>query len=414
MENNNPTQPARGGLLSFLKTHKKAITLLVGLAISAYFLWASTRQVVLKDFLSELKNFHAWWLVPSLVVFYFSMYLRAVRWGLLFEPHHKIKGYQAFPPLMVGFGFNCILPRVGEVARAVVVGTRYKTGIPTALATVVAERIIDAATLMGLLAFSLMTLPPFDEKMKVEIWNSSVTGAQFNFYKMAIIKLSIFLVVGVIVFMIPLTQRLLHQIIRALPIRPAVLGCARGAALVLPLAGVRRIMSGMSEKFNPQAEERVKHVLGNTLNHFAQGFHALQQPWVLVQILAHSIVLWILIGWSNQFVAKGFGIPMSLAQAEAQMVMIGIFIMIPAAPGYWGLYEAGAIFGLLLFGNITEDQKSLALAYALVIHLVQYLPIIAMGLFFSWRLQVRPTSAEAVLAPKHGHLAVEAPPTAVK
>lgn len=348
-------------MVSFLKKNKKSLMFIVGLAITAVSLWYTTRQVVLKDFIAEMKSFNYVWLIPAFIVFYYSMYLRAVRWGLLFRPHHHIKGYEAFAPLMICFGFNGLLPgRVGEVARAYVIGTRKKTGVPTALATVVAERILDAATLMGLLAFSLSVLPKVDPAMKVDIWGYSVSGLQFNQLKVKIVILSAILVIGVIVFMIRLTQIVMHAVIDALPL--------------------------VSVKFRGQ--------LHKTLEHFAMGFHALQQPWVLAQIAFHSLVLWVMIGISNQMVARGFGLHMSLAQAEAQMVMIGIFITIPAAPGYWGLYEAGTIFSMLVLRIVpaTSQGQSLALAYSLMIHLLQYVPIVIAGLYFAWKMQLKPAA----------------------
>lgn len=339
---------------------KKTIMLVIGFAVMIVALWWSTRNVKLQDFIGELKNFQAWWLIPALATFYYSMYLRAVRWGLLFRPHHHFKGYQVFRPLMLCFGFNCVLPgRVGEVARAVVVGK--KTGLPTALATVVAERIIDASTLMGLLAFSLMVLPKVDPAMNVQVWDYAVSGAQFNKLKAKIVLLSIVLVVGVIVFMIPLTQRILHGVIRRLPVG-----------------------------------ERFQAKLHHILTHFAQGFHALKEPGVMARILVHSVVLWVLIGVSNLMIAKGFNMPMNLAQAEAQMVITAIFITLPATPGYWGLFEAGMIFSSLVLGIVRAEQQSLALAYALVVHIVQYLPIVVMGLIFAWQLNMKPAAVEAV------------------
>ena len=124
-----------------------------GLAVTAFFLWLSTRNVKAADVGLAFRKFHWIWMLPGLVGFYYSMYLRAVRWGLLFRPHHDLKGYQVFRPLMICFAFNSILPgRVGEFARAWLVGRRKEIGVTTALATVVAERLLDAVTLLGMLA----------------------------------------------------------------------------------------------------------------------------------------------------------------------------------------------------------------------------------------------------------------------
>lgn len=343
-----------------MKKYKNHVMFGVGLIVTAVMLYLSTRNVSLQGFIGEMKNFHPIWLIPALLTFYYSMYLRAVRWGLFFRPHHDLKGYQVFRPLMVCFGFNCLFPaRVGEVVRAWLVGTRNKTGVPTALATVVVERVIDAITLVGMLAFSLLVLPPMDPAMKVEVWGTSVSGDQFNHLKTKIVILSIVLVVGVIVFMLPLTQRLLHGSIKRLP-----------------------------------ASDGLKHKLRHLLDQFARGFHALQKPAVLAQIVFHSLALWVLVAFSNQMVAKGFGLNMSLTQAMALMVIVAIFITVPATPGYWGLFEAGTIFTVMIFGNTTRQSQ--ALAFALTLHLVQYVPIVVLGMLFAWQMQVKRTDVAAL------------------
>ena len=108
--------------------------------------------------------------------------------------------------------------------------------------------------------------------------------------------------------------------------------------------------------------------------------------------------IWVLVAVSNIAVAWGFGFDLNLFQSIALMTLIGIAIVIPAAPGYWGLYEAGAIFSLFVLGVLRTDQASLALAFALVIHLVQYIPIVAVGLFFAWQSQIKPVSEDAIEA----------------
>jgi len=55
--------------------------------------------------------------------------------------------------------------------------------------------------------------------------------------------------------------------------------------------------------------------------------------------------------------------------------------MLPAAPGYVGTFEYFTVLGLALFGIGQEA----ALAYALLAHIFQLIPVSAVGLFFAWR-----------------------------
>ena len=56
--------------------------------------------------------------------------------------------------------------------------------------------------------------------------------------------------------------------------------------------------------------------------------------------------------------------------------MICFFISLPFVSGFWGLWEAGGVFALTIFGIDTND----AAGYTLVNHAVQIFPVIIAGL----------------------------------
>jgi uncharacterized membrane protein YbhN (UPF0104 family) len=58
------------------------------------------------------------------------------------------------------------------------------------------------------------------------------------------------------------------------------------------------------------------------------------------------------------------------------MVIICFFIALPSVPGYWGVWEAGGVFALALFGVNQRD----AAGFTLVNHAVQLFPVILIGL----------------------------------
>ncbi|MBI3736222.1 flippase-like domain-containing protein, partial [Candidatus Sumerlaeota bacterium] len=119
---------------------KQKITLLLGAAVSVGCLYWVFKDVDFKQFAQALKSINPLWLCASLALFYWSMYLRAVRWGLLFKPALDLNGRRLFRPIMICFAFNSIMPgRVGELVRALFVSKRENTGLPMAFATVVSE-----------------------------------------------------------------------------------------------------------------------------------------------------------------------------------------------------------------------------------------------------------------------------------
>lgn len=335
---------------------RKIIFLVVSFGITGLALWLATRNIDWGRFGQSFADYELIWLLPGFFFFYYSMYLRAVRWALLFRPHHVFKGHQVFSPMMVCFGLNSVLPgRVGEFARAYLIGKNKDTGISTAVATVVTERIFDGVVLLGLLAGCFMVLPPIDPEFSWTQYGFTLTGEQLSALTRKLTLASGVLAAGVVVFMIPWTQLTIIRVIRALGFIPG----------------------------------NLRHALVNLVGQFAKGFHALAQPWPLVQIIFHSLFLWVLVGASNWVLAFGFGLEVSFVQAMALVTLIGIFILIPAAPGYWGLYEAGGLFSLIIMGIIEPDTEglSIGLAYILLTHIVQYVPIVIIGLTCAWREQ---------------------------
>jgi len=63
------------------------------------------------------------------------------------------------------------------------------------------------------------------------------------------------------------------------------------------------------------------------------------------------------------------------------MVFLVFAVMVPASPGYVGIYHAACVYGLMAF-NI---QKEKALSIALIIHGVNFFPVILMGIYCLWK-----------------------------
>ena len=57
------------------------------------------------------------------------------------------------------------------------------------------------------------------------------------------------------------------------------------------------------------------------------------------------------------------------------MVIICLFIALPSVPGFWGVWEAGGVFAMSIFGVSTNAAAGFTLAN----HGVQVLPVIIVG-----------------------------------
>ena len=66
------------------------------------------------------------------------------------------------------------------------------------------------------------------------------------------------------------------------------------------------------------------------------------------------------------------------------MVIVCFFISLPSVPGWWGLWEAGGVFALSLFGVTAQEAAGFTLAN----HAIQVIPVIIAGLVSAMLLSV--------------------------
>jgi hypothetical protein len=96
--------------------------------------------------------------------------------------------------------------------------------------------------------------------------------------------------------------------------------------------------------------------------------------WVSIQ----TVILWLFMGISNYFVFEAFGFDLPVTASYVLLVVVSISILIPSSPGFVGVYHAGAVWTLTVYGIGKED----ALSFALVLHAAQFFPITLMGLYY--------------------------------
>lgn len=325
------------------------VHLVIGLLISAVFLYIVLKPVKPDDLWNAVRSFRWGWAVPVIALTFLSMYVRAIRWHYLLRSTAVISPRRLFSPLMAGFGVNSILPgRAGEFARAYVLGRRDSLSFSAVFATVIVERIFDSLMLLVLLAVTLTTLN-VDPNMTRTYAGFTITGAMIHSFSRKLAIMCFVLLAGAVVILLPAGRRFFEGLVNR--------------ATFLP--------------------EKIRATLTSILHGFAKGLGSLRDWKASLAVIVLSAAVWVIVGWSMQVVAFGFeGMHMTLAGGIALTVIICIAIVIPAAPGYWGLIELGTIFGMAMLG--IELDTTRAVGYALIMHSLQYFPILGVGLYCLW------------------------------
>lgn len=334
---------------------KTAISFFSGITISLLALYFAFRNVPFADLITYLKSINYLWVVPSTLIVFAGFALRAARWQLILNANHKIGFLSSYHPLIIGFMINCILPgRVGEVARPVILKKKDNVPFSTGLATVVAERIFDLFILIALFIFFLSTAK-IDPNLIIEFGSYSLNSKTLEVVFSGMIKLSVLLFIGIIVVGLDPTRKIINRIIMGLP-------------FVLFFFG-----SSFKKKIQDKVCTPVVHIIEN----FASGFSFIKSPKLILICTIFSVIIWLLGALTYYVFSLGCpGINLSFAKMTSVMLIVCFFIALPSAPGFWGLWEAGGVFAMLLFGVSEKDAAGFTLAN----HAIQIFPVIIMGL----------------------------------
>jgi len=336
---------------------RKRIQFVLSLLVTVVCLWWAFRGVELRKLWEDLRQINYWWLIPFCAVTFLSMYFRAMRWKYLLEPIVDIPSHKVFPPLIICFALNGMLPgRAGEFARAYLVSRDYRARFSSALATVVVERIADGVGLLAMLVV-IFAVVPLNDQLSVQFKNITIDAATLRTLVNRLLVVCVVLLAGTILMLWGPFRRLVQTIIVRLPLLPH------------------------------KIKERIAHFIET----FVHGFHSLRSPRIIFWVVFHTLTVWLTVGWSLSLMSRGFSdLHISFSQGMATAIIICIAIMIPAAPGYWGLYEVGCILSLKMLGVVPLDDAghALALSYSLIVHTFQLVCTIGPGLFFLWRRHV--------------------------
>ncbi len=96
-------------------------------------------------------------LMASMAVGWLAHASRAWRWRYLLEPlGHRLGFWDCYHGVMVGYFMNMFVPRAGEASRAAVLYRTQKVPFEKGFGTVMAERVVDMALLLGIAGLTLL------------------------------------------------------------------------------------------------------------------------------------------------------------------------------------------------------------------------------------------------------------------
>jgi len=136
---------------------------ILGLCLSAVFLYFALRKVEFDNFQSVLSTADYWFLLPITLAYFVFYLLKVYRWQMLLGKSEQNSFKDFLYPLMIGFAANNVFPfRAGEFIRVYIGGTTLKTPRARILGSIVAERLFDLLAI-GIVVLAALVAAYFNQ-----------------------------------------------------------------------------------------------------------------------------------------------------------------------------------------------------------------------------------------------------------
>lgn len=292
-------------------------------------LWWVLRGTDAEALTAQFRRASVWGLLVAAALNFSQNFFRVWRWRALLEPvRARIPFRPLFAAVILGYLVSWVIPgRLGELVRPALLSGREGVPLAPCLGSVVADRVLDAVTILFLFAIGM--------------WITPLQGQAAEY---------------------------------AASIRVAALIMVAGLCVVLGLLVAAGSARATTERWI-EARRGPLRWLGRVLLAFSRGTDALKQPRLFFAVVLHSLLVWSLIA---------AGLWLGVRSCGAAIPFGGILIMTPIVaagvalptPGGAGGFHAAMTFGLAeLFGV----EPSVAVGAGILVHLMVFIPIIVLG-----------------------------------
>jgi hypothetical protein len=293
---------------------------IIGILISIIFSYYAFQNLEIKQLFHVISGINFIYIIYAVLLLLFSVYIRCLRWQLLFNECnpsiHHLFGYQ-----LIGYFGNSILPiRAGELLRCIFVSRDYKISKSIVFGTVVLERFLD---FVGMIALFLIFL--FFGKMQFSDNILRFIGENIN-----ILIILLMLLLFILVFF-----HRYHLIYK----------------------GNNKILL--------------------ILNNIIVGFKGLNLR-NISPIIIYTIIIWSIYVIMVYFVQSSIQLNLSFVECIFILFISSLALSIPSSPSNIGTFESGVIYAMTVLGSSLYQIE-----FAIILHLITFLPYTFLGgLFF--------------------------------
>lgn len=315
---------------------KRALNYTLSFLLSAVFLYIAFNDVNFNEVMESVSKASIFWIIIFIAVSLAAHYLRALRWKVILhsvKPSVKMKNL--FGSLMIGYGVNCVVPRFGEITRAILIGRWEGLSRSSMFGAVIVERIIDLIFLGLAVIVSLL------------IWSEDLSA---NFpWLVTATYITLFGMGGLIIFLY-LLIKFKEKFYKAITL--------------------------FLSKFSKHLAEKTTHIFDMLLEGFAslKGAKNYFLTFLLSSLIMAAYALSAYIGFFTVGMENEQTVSFAMGWVLMSISAIGVVIPTPGGTGSYHTLAKSALVILFGFGEV------ISLAYAFLTHIISYLMFILIAL----------------------------------
>jgi hypothetical protein len=327
---------------------KRVLQIGIGIAVAALLMWLLFRGISVQELIDSMQGVNLYWLAAMQIPVWAAFFTRIQRWTYIVRAVQpaSYKNLLIATQLMFLWNFTFGM-RLGEFVRPVALKRLENIPLSKGLALGTLDRVTD---LIGLMAVVGLSVTFFHPTADIQLPNGLFGVEDIPSIPANIITAgSIFAMIGLAGIIGLLVTLYLSQAL-ALKITNAIFGVV--------------------------SQKLAKFVCG-MLEQFAEGLHVFRSTSDMLKSIAFSLTTWGLFILSIFCLMKAFNMQFAWYAPFVVQAMLAFFVGVPGTPGMLGQFHVPLVGGLLMVSPNTPIPD--AVAFAIVAHIVNLIPIFVLG-----------------------------------
>ena len=336
---------------------KRVLQIAVGVAIAVFLMWLLFRGVSFSELADAVREVDIAWLAVMQIPVWLAFYTRVQRWTYIVRAVHPCSFKNLFVATQLMFLWNFTIGmRLGEFVRPVVLKRLENIPFSKGLALSTLDRITDLIGLMAIVGVAVAFFHPTSD-----------------------------IVLPSGIFGITNPPKIPANLITAGSIA-AMIGLVGLLALLVTLYISQALALRITRAIFGVVSHKLADFVCGMLEQFADGLHVFRSTGDMLKSIAFSLVTWLTFVLSLYCLMKAFGMEFAWYAPFVVQALLAFFVGAPGTPGMLGQFHVPLVGGLLMVSPETEIAT--AVAFALVAHIINLIPIFILGFYSFFNVQM--------------------------